>query len=213
MKTLRWLSVVLVLALTLALVGGVAANGGIEGVNSFTFTPNPVWAGYSALVSVNVGMGPAASPGPVRFCYYVPTSLVGGGLTPPDPWGLKYAQGFTLVTENFNRTPGSGTCPNISGMTSYLYTSTNNFTSAKTFSGSFTWSVPNDQTLKGNYTMTFLPESPSPGGAEYAEVAFSVYGPSAVSLKSVSARSMLPVGLLLATVVLGAGVLMLRRRA
>lgn len=213
MKAVRWVSVILVLALTLALVGGVAANGGIEGVNSFTFTPNPVWAGYSALVSVNVGMGPSSNPGPVRFCYYVPTTLVNGGLTPPAPWTLKYAQGFNFINETFTRSDGSGTCPDVSGMTSYLYTSTNNFSSAKTFSGSYTWTIPNNQALKGNYIMTFLPESPSSGGAEYADVSFSIYGPTAVSLKSVSARSALPLGLLLATVVLGAGALMLRRRA
>lgn len=213
MKTLRWLSVVLVLALTLALVGGVAANGGIEGVNSFTFTPNPVWAGSSALVSVNVGMGPASIPGPVRFCYYVPDTLVGAGLTSPAPWTLKYASGFTFVNETFNRSDGTGTCPDVPGMISYLYTSVNNFSGPRTFSGSYTWTIPNNQALKGNYMMTFLPEAPSSGGAEFADVSFSIYGPSAVSLKSVSARSFLPVGLLLVTVVLGAGVLVLRRRA
>lgn len=214
MKTMRWLSVVLVLALVLAFAGSALANGGIEGVNSFTITPDSIRVGYSGTVYINANL--TSADGTTYFCLYISDTLADPIVSIPNSIVLKYKSGFSFVDATFVKTAQGGgepTCPVYAALTGYLYKGTGLPTGDKTYSGSFTLTMPNDPSYKGNYKLVFFPEEPTPGGMEFAEAPFSILGPSAVSLKGTTAHAALPLGLVLVTAVLGVSVLVLRRRA
>ncbi len=98
-------------------------------------------------------------------------------------------------------------------MTHHIYKATGLPTADKTYAGSFTLSIANNPIYKGNYKMILLPEEPSTGGMEFAEAPFAVLGPSAVAFKGATARTVVPVCVLVAVLGLGLGLVLLRRRA
>ncbi len=205
MKRLRWLSMFVVLGLLLAFVGGVLANGGIEGVNDFTITPDTIRVGKTGQVYINANL--TSGDGATRFCLYVSDTLAG---ILPDPIPFKYKSGFTWITVDFTQ-GASGDCPTEVGLTPYLYSASGLPTTDKTYSATFNVTIPTT-TPWANYKLVFFPEEPSPGGMEFAEAPFVVVGPNAVALKNVAARNALPLGLVFTALVLGVVVLGLRRR-